>query len=71
MSKRNTEKRIKAVEMQKQGLSRRHIAETSGVSPDSVKTWTAMYKNGQEDLLEENAKVRLYSQRTGAVPNSV
>ncbi len=30
MSKRNTEKPIKAVGMQKQGFSRRHIAETLG-----------------------------------------
>lgn len=36
MLKRDTEKPIKAVEMQKQGFSRRHIAVILGVSPDSV-----------------------------------
>ncbi|NMF17151.1 helix-turn-helix domain-containing protein, partial [Cloacibacillus porcorum] len=36
MRKRKTEERIRAIEMHKQGIPRRRIAEELGVSPDSV-----------------------------------
>ena len=50
MRKRKTEERIKAIEMHKQGIPRRRIAEELGVSHDSVKTWISLYKSGQKDL---------------------
>ena len=37
MRKRKTEERIRAIEMHKQGIPRRRIAEELGVSPDSIK----------------------------------
>ena len=40
------------VELNKKGFSRKQIAELFGVSPASVKTWIAMHRNGQEDLLD-------------------
>ena len=62
MSKRKTEQRIKAIEPHKQGFSRRQIAERVGVSPDTVKTWIALYKNGQKDLFADRPHARSYSQ---------
>ncbi|WP_407712888.1 helix-turn-helix domain-containing protein, partial [Cloacibacillus porcorum] len=53
MRKRKTEERIRAIEMHKQGIPRRRIAEELGVSPDSVKTWISLYKSGQKDLLDD------------------
>ena len=53
MRKRKTEERIKAIEMHKQGIPRRRIAEELGVSHDSVKTWISLYKSGQKDLLDD------------------
>ena len=50
MRKRKTEERIKAIEMHKQGIPRRRIAEELGVSHDSVKTWISLYKSGQKDF---------------------
>ncbi|MDD7649530.1 helix-turn-helix domain-containing protein [Cloacibacillus porcorum] len=43
MRKRKTEERIKSIEMHKQGIPRRRIAEELGVSPDSVKTWISLF----------------------------
>ena len=56
MGKRKTEQRIKAIELHKQGFSRRQIAERVGVSQATVKTWIALYKNGQKDLLEDRPR---------------
>ncbi|WP_417029716.1 helix-turn-helix domain-containing protein [Cloacibacillus evryensis] len=61
MRKRKTEERIKAIEMHKQGIPRRRIAEELGVSHDSVKTWISLYKSGQKDLLDDTRKKRTYS----------
>ena len=61
MRKRKTEERIRAIEMHKQGIPRRRIAEELGVSPDSVKTWISLYKSGQKDLLDDTRKKRTYS----------
>ena len=63
MGKRNTEQRIKAIELHKRGFSRRQIAERVGVSQDTVKTWIALYKNGQKDLLEDRPHTKSYSQK--------
>ena len=61
MGKRNPEQRIKAIELHKQGFSRRQIAELVGVNPDTIKTWIAMYKNGQQDLFADRPRVKSYS----------
>ncbi|MDD7650339.1 helix-turn-helix domain-containing protein, partial [Cloacibacillus porcorum] len=61
MRKRNTEERIRAIEMHKPGIPRRRSAEELGVSPDSVKTWISLYKSGQKDLLDDTRKKRTYS----------
>ena len=63
MGKRKTEHRIKAIELHKQGFSKRQIAEQVGVSQDTVKTWIALYKNGQKDLLEDRPHTKSYSQK--------
>ena len=63
MGKRKTEQRIKAIELHKQGFSRRQIAERVGVSQDTVKTWIALYKNRQKDLLEDRPHTKSYSQK--------
>ena len=63
MGKRKTEQRIKAIELHKQGFSRRQIAERVGVCPDTIKTWIAMYQNGQKDLLEDRPHTKSYSQQ--------
>ena len=61
MGKRETEQRIKAVELHKKGFSRRQIAELLGVSPAEVKTWISMYRNRQEDLLVDRSCGKAYS----------
>ena len=61
MGKRNPEQRIKAIELHKQGFSRRQIAELVGVNPDTIKTWIAMYKNGQQDLFADRPRIKSYS----------
>ena len=63
MGKRKTEQRIKAIELHKQGFSRRQIAERVGVCPDTIKTWIAMYQNGQKDLLEDRPHIKSSSQQ--------
>ena len=63
MGKRKTEQRIKAIELHKQGFSRGQIAERVGVSQYTVKTWIALYKNGQKDLLEDRPHTKSYSQK--------
>ena len=61
MGKRNPEQRIKAIELHEQGFSRKQIAELVGVSPDTVKTWIAMYKNGHKGLLKDSPSKKSYS----------
>lgn len=62
MGKRNTEKRIQAINLHKQGFSRKQISEMLGVGQESIKTWTYMYRNGQKDLLAERPCHKIYSQ---------
>ena len=63
MGKKKTEQRVKAIELHKQGFSRRQIAERVRVSQDTVKTWIALYKNGQKGLLEDRLHTKSYSQK--------